>query len=145
MKQIFYEIILNTKGSGLYDFTEQTKSFVNKNNLINGILNINILHTSASLTIQENADSDVLYDLNNFFKKLVPMNNKLYKSRSKYGMNLISMKKTKTSFEEGSQAKAIVFGSDQNPANPKSAHWVTFLNQDTAVLFGAEKYAKKYI
>ena len=79
MKQIFYEIILNTKGSGLYDFTEQTKSFVNKNNLINGILNINILHTSASLTIQENADTDVLYDLNNFFKKLVPMNNKLYK------------------------------------------------------------------
>ena len=79
MKQIFYEIILNTKGSGLYDFTEQTKSFVNKNNLINGILNINILHTSASLTIQENADSDVLYDLNNFFKKLVPMDNKIYK------------------------------------------------------------------
>ena len=79
MKQIFHEIILNTKGSGLYDFTEQTKSFVNKNNLINGILNINILHTSASLTIQENADPDVLYDLNNFFKKLVPMNNKLYK------------------------------------------------------------------
>ena len=77
--------------------------------------------------------------LNNSF-----MNNKIYKSRSKYGMNLISMKKTKTSFEEGSQAKAIVFGSDQNPANPKSAHWVTFLNQDTAVLFGAEKYAKKY-
>ena len=79
MKQIFYEIILNTKGSGLYDFTEQTKSFVNKNNLINGILNINILHTSASLTIQENADPDVLYDLNNFFKKLVPMDDKLYK------------------------------------------------------------------
>ena len=79
MKQIFHEITLNTKGSGLYDFTEQTKSFVYKNNLINGILNINILHTSASLTIQENADPDVLYDLNNFFKKLVPMNNKLYK------------------------------------------------------------------
>ena len=79
MKQIFYEIILNTKGSGLYDFTEQTKSFVNKNNLINGILNINILHTSASLIIQENADPDVLYDLNNFFKKLAPMDNKLYK------------------------------------------------------------------
>ena len=79
MKQIFHEIVLNTKGSGLYDFTKQTKSFVNKNKLLNGILNINILHTSASLTIQENADPDVLYDLNNFFKKLVPMNNKLYK------------------------------------------------------------------
>ena len=79
MKQIFHEIVLNTKGSGLYDFTKQTKSFVNKNNFLNGILNINILHTSASLTIQENADPDVLYDLNNFFKKLVPMNNELYK------------------------------------------------------------------
>ena len=79
MKQFFHDIILNTKGLGLYDFTEQAKSFVFKNNLINGILNINILHTSASLTIQENADPDVLYDLNNFFKKLVPMNNKLYK------------------------------------------------------------------
>ena len=79
MKQIFHEIVLNTNGSGLYDFTKQTKCFVNKNKLLNGILNINILHTSASLTIQENADPDVLYDLNNFFKKLVPMDNKLYK------------------------------------------------------------------
>ena len=79
MKQIFYEIIIETNGPGLYDFTEQTQNFVNKNKLLNGILNLNILHTSASLTIQENADPDVLYDLNNFFKKLVPMDNKLYK------------------------------------------------------------------
>ena len=79
MKQIFKEIIIETNGPGLYDFTEQTQDFVNKNKLLNGILNLNILHTSASLTIQENADPDVLYDLNNFFKKLVPMDNKLYK------------------------------------------------------------------
>ncbi len=79
MKQIFHEVIIKTNGSGLYDFTQQTQDFVNKNKLLNGILNLNILHTSASLTIQENADSDVLYDLNNFFKKLVPMDNKLYK------------------------------------------------------------------
>ena len=79
MEQIFHEIVLNTKGSGLYDFTKQTKTFVNKNKLLNGILNINILNTSASLTIQENADPDVLHDLNNFFKKLVPMENNLYK------------------------------------------------------------------
>ena len=79
MNQIFYEVIIKTNGPGLYDFTKQTKSFVDKNKLLNGILNINILHTSASLTIQENADADVLYDLNNFFKKLVPMNNELYK------------------------------------------------------------------
>ena len=72
-------MILKTKGAGLYVFTEQTQEFINKNKVVNGILNINILHTSASLTIQENADPDVLYDLNNFFKKLVPMDNKLYK------------------------------------------------------------------
>ena len=79
MKQIFYEVIIETNGPGLYGFTEQTQDFVNKHKLLNGILNLNILHTSASLTIQENADPDVLYDLNNFFKKLVPMDNKLYK------------------------------------------------------------------
>ena len=79
MKQIFDEGVINTKGSGLYDFTNQIHYFVKKNKLINGILNINILHTSASLIIQENADPDVLHDLNNFFKKLVPMDNNLYK------------------------------------------------------------------
>ena len=79
MKQIFHEVIIKTKGPGLYDFTDQSYDFVKKNKLLNGILNINILHTSASLVIQENADTDVLYDLNNFFKKLVPMDNNLYK------------------------------------------------------------------
>ena len=79
MKQIFHEVIVKTNGPGLYNFTKQTQDFVNKNKLFNGILNINILHTSASLTIQENADPDVLYDLNNFFKKLVPMDDKIYK------------------------------------------------------------------
>ena len=72
------------------------------------------------------------------------INNKIYTSRSKYGMHLISMKQTKKSFEDGDEPKAIVFGSDQNPANPKKAHWVQFLNQDTGVLFGVERYAKEY-
>ena len=79
MKQIFDEEVINTKGSGLYDFTDKVRHFVKKNKLVNGILNINILHTSASLIVQENADPDVLHDLNNFFKKLVPMENNLYK------------------------------------------------------------------
>ena len=79
MRQIFHEIIINTEGSGLYDFTNQAHDFIKNNKLINGILNINILHTSASLIIQENADPDVLNDLHNFFKKLVPMDNNLYK------------------------------------------------------------------
>ena len=79
MNQIFHEITINTKGQGLYDFTNETTSWINKQKINNGILNINILHTSASLVIQENADPDVLIDLKNFFNKLVPMNNKLYK------------------------------------------------------------------
>ena len=79
MKQIFHEIIIKTKGQNLYDFTEKTKDWVNTEKFCNGILSINVLHTSASLIIQENADSDVLHDLKFFFNKLVPMDNNLYK------------------------------------------------------------------
>ena len=79
MQQLFHEIKINTKGQGFYDFTSKTLSWLNKQEIKNGILNINILHTSASLVIQENADPDVMDDLKNFFQKLVPMDNKLYK------------------------------------------------------------------
>ena len=79
MKQVFHEIKINTEGQGLYDFTNKTISWLNSQNIVNGMLNINILHTSASLVIQENADPDVLYDLKHFFDKLAPMDNKLYK------------------------------------------------------------------
>ena len=79
MNQIFHEIKINTKGQGLYNFTNHTISWLNKQKINNGLLNINIMHTSASLIIQENADPDVLHDLKFFFDKLAPMNNKLYK------------------------------------------------------------------
>ena len=79
MKQVFSEITMETKGQGLYNFTNKTLNWLNKQKINNGILNINILHTSASLVIQENADPDVLHDLKFFFDKLVPMDNKLYK------------------------------------------------------------------
>ena len=77
--QIFYELTVKTKGQGLYNFTKETIDWVKKQKIHSGILNLNILHTSASLTIQENADPDVLYDIKNFFDKLIPMNNDLYK------------------------------------------------------------------
>ena len=77
--QIFYELIIKTRGQGLYNFTKKTDDWVKKQKISNGILNLNILHTSASLIIQENADPDVLHDINSFFDKLVPMNNKLYR------------------------------------------------------------------
>ena len=79
MQQVFEEIKINTEGQGFYNFTENTLEWINKQKIKNGILNINILHTSASLVIQENADPDVLHDLKNFFHKLVPMDQKLYK------------------------------------------------------------------
>ena len=77
--QIFYELTVKTKGQGLYNFTKETTDWVKKQKIDSGILNLNILHTSASLTVQENADPDVLYDIKNFFDKLIPMNNDLYK------------------------------------------------------------------
>ena len=79
MRQLFHDIIINTNGRGFYNFTDETLEWIDKQKISNGILNVNILHTSASLVIQENADPDVLEDLENFFDKLVPMDKKLYK------------------------------------------------------------------
>jgi len=79
VEQIFHEIKIDTNGQGFYDFTNKTISWLENQNIENGMLNINILHTSASLVVQENADPDVLYDLKNFFDKLAPMDSKLYK------------------------------------------------------------------
>jgi len=81
MEQVFHTIKIKTQGQGFYNFTDQTIAWISKQKINNGILNINILHTSASLVIQENADPDVLYDLKNFFDKLVPMESKLYKHK----------------------------------------------------------------
>ena len=78
MKQKFFNFEINTNGQKLYEFTDQTIDWVKKNNFNNGILNLNIQHTSASLIVQENADPDVQTDLINYFDKLAPMDNKLY-------------------------------------------------------------------
>ncbi len=78
MKQEFYNLEINTNGQKLYEFTDKTINWINKNNFKNGIINLSIQHTSASLIIQENADPDVQKDLINYFDKLVPMDNKLY-------------------------------------------------------------------
>mgnify|MGYP001329515156 FL=1 len=78
MKQEFFNLKISTTGQRLYEFTDQTIQWINKNNFKNGMLNLSIQHTSASLIVQENADPDVQTDLINYFDKLVPMNNKLY-------------------------------------------------------------------
>lgn len=79
-----------------------------------------------------------------------PLSNKYFDkkmrdTRSKYGLYMISTKIVKQIFEqEANNLTATIFAIDQSPSNPKSAHWMKFLNQDTAVLFGTEKYAKAY-
>ena len=78
MNQEFFNLIIQTNGQKLYEFTNDTIKWITENNFKNGLLNISIQHTSASLIIQENADPDVQKDILNFFNKLVPMNNKLY-------------------------------------------------------------------
>ena len=78
MKQEFFNLRISTAGQRLYEFTDQTIQWINKNKFKNGMLNLSIQHTSASLIVQENADPDVQIDLVNYFDKLVPMDNKLY-------------------------------------------------------------------
>ena len=78
MIQKFFTLIIKTNGQKLYEFTDKTIDWVKKNNFKNGILNLSIQHTSASIIVQENADPDVQTDLINYFDKLVPMNNSLY-------------------------------------------------------------------
>ena len=78
MKQEFFDFKINTNGQKLYEVTHQVIDWIKKNNFKNGILNLNIQHTSASLIVQENADPDVQTDLINYFNKLVPMDNSLY-------------------------------------------------------------------
>ena len=78
MRQKFFNLVVNTSGQRLYEITDKTIEWIEKNNFTNGMLNMSIQHTSASLIVQENADPDVQKDLINYFDKLVPMDEKLY-------------------------------------------------------------------
>tara|TARA_B100000035_G_C20875057_1_gene497971 strand:+ start:83 stop:502 length:420 start_codon:yes stop_codon:yes gene_type:complete len=79
MKQDFFNLLIETNGQRLYEFTDKTIKWIKEKNFKNGILNLSIQHTSASLIVQENADPDVQIDLINYFDKIVPMNRELYK------------------------------------------------------------------
>lgn len=79
-----------------------------------------------------------------------PLSNKFFdvkmrSTRSKYGLEMISIKDVKSVFEKNKGALTLtIFGADQSPGNVKKAYWTKFLQQDTAVLFGTEKFAKEY-
>ena len=78
MRQKFFNLVVNTSGQRLYEITDQTIEWIDKNKFSKGMLNLSIQHTSASLIVQENADPDVQKDLINYFDKLVPMDDQLY-------------------------------------------------------------------
>ena len=78
MRQDFFNLEIKTNGLKLYEFTNKVHNWIKENDFNNGILNLSIQHTSASLIIQENADPDVQTDLINYFNKLVPMDDELY-------------------------------------------------------------------
>ena len=79
MKQITHQLHISTRGKGLYDFTCEIVSWVSAQQPQTGLLTIFCRHTSASLVIQENADPDVVADLNDFFTRLVPEDTRLYR------------------------------------------------------------------
>jgi secondary thiamine-phosphate synthase enzyme len=72
MKQRFHTVTIATRGPRLYDFTDEAAGFVASADIADGLLTCFIRHTSASLLIQENADPDVLQDLNDFFAHVAP-------------------------------------------------------------------------
>lgn len=79
-----------------------------------------------------------------------PLSNKYFdekmrSTRGKYGLKMISTKDVKHFFDDNrNNLTATIFGTDQSPSNPNNAYWMKFLNQDTGVLFGTEKFAKEY-
>jgi secondary thiamine-phosphate synthase enzyme len=78
MRQVFDHLSLTTDGQRLYEITDRVRSWVSTQGIAMGLLSLYLHHTSASLVIQENADADVLRDLNDFFRRLVPEDTRHY-------------------------------------------------------------------
>jgi secondary thiamine-phosphate synthase enzyme len=74
-----HRLQVDTRGKGLYEITGLVEGWLAQQAASTGLLTVFIQHTSASLTIQENADPDVVYDLNQFFGRIAPEDNRLYR------------------------------------------------------------------
>jgi len=105
MEQVISSIKVNTKGQGFTDITYPVKEFIRENNFFSGILILNVLHTSCSLTLNENADPNVLHDLSKYIESIVPYN-------SYQDLNIEPKKVTYEHFQEG---------QDDMPAHIKTA------------------------
>jgi secondary thiamine-phosphate synthase enzyme len=82
MKQSEFKFFVSTKGRGIYAISKEVEIWMQNQNISSGLLTLFIPHTSASLLIQENADPDVLKDLDRFFNRLVPDGDPLYDHKS---------------------------------------------------------------
>ena len=79
MQQFSHRLQIATRGKGLYEITDRIAQWLRESAVATGLLTVFVQHTSASLTIQENADPDVVHDLNAFFNRLVAEDNRLYR------------------------------------------------------------------
>lgn len=79
MRQATHRFHARTRGAGLYDVTNELRTWVGRQQIREGLLTVFIRHTSASLVIQENADPDVLRDLDAFLRRVVPEDDRLYR------------------------------------------------------------------
>jgi secondary thiamine-phosphate synthase enzyme len=79
MRQAQHRLGVRTSGQGLYEVTAELADWLSQQDIADGLLTVFCRHTSASLTIQENADPDVQRDVEEFFNKLVPEDSRLYR------------------------------------------------------------------
>jgi secondary thiamine-phosphate synthase enzyme len=79
MRQALHNFTLATRGRGFYEFTREVAAWIRRSGFQNGLLTLQVRHTSASLLIQENADPEVRRDLERFFARLVPDGDPLFR------------------------------------------------------------------
>ena len=79
MRQATHRMTTRTRGAGLYDVTRELRAWVEQQRVRTGLLTVFIRHTSASLVVQENADPDVLRDLDTFLRRMIPEDDRLYR------------------------------------------------------------------
>ena len=123
MEQIFSKIKFLTHGEGFIDITHDLNFFIGKNNFHSGIFNLTSLHTSCSLTINENADPNVLKDLKKYMQSIVPYDSYLSLSKDREEINY----------------KHYQEGSDDMPAHIKTSLTNTCLSlsfQDSKLMLG---------
>ena len=123
MEQIFSKLKFITHGEGFIDITYDLSLHIEKNNFHSGILNLTSLHTSCSLTINENADPNVLRDLKKYMQSIVPYDSYLTLSKDR----------------EEISYKHYQEGADDMPAHIKTSLTNTCLSlsfQDGKIMLG---------